>query len=221
VSLASALGEARQRGIHVNSIYCGQSQAREALAWRKLAALGAGEFAAMDHNQSQLAQVTPYDAELGRLSKALNKTYVGYGDGAGLHLANQKAQDDNASANGAQVAAARAGAKASPAYNNEDWDLVDAFAHHRRVEKLPDTVATMSESERAGFLRSRLEERQTLQQRIHDLSGKRDAFLSTPTPSQPTKPAPPMSKPAGGHASMDEALIGTVRKQAQENGYGF
>jgi hypothetical protein len=231
VSLAAALGEARQRGLIVNTIYCGSADKHEALAWRKVAALGAGQFAAIDHNRSALARVTPYDAEMGRLSRALSHTYVGYGDGARGRSAGQLAADEHAAADGPQVAAARAAAKASKAYDNSDWDLVDAYAHHRAVDKLPPDVAVMSESERANYLRARATERQVLQQEISKLSTRRDAYLavgSAPAPPPPTStPAPrahsarPMGKPAATTAVMDDAFVGTVRKQAEANGYGF
>jgi von Willebrand factor type A domain len=246
VTLASALAEARQRGLFVNTIYCGRPDEHDAMEWRRVAALGAGEFASIDHRQSAVARITPYDAELGRLSLELSHTYVGYGDGAGVRRANQAAEDKRAAADGPQVAAARAAAKATRAYDNSDWDVVDAYARHHSVEKLPPEMAAMSDSERAGFVRNKLAAREALQQRIRDLSGKRDAFLSvtsspagatvtrsgTTTPiatgSAPQPPAPatppaksasrPMSKPAGG---MDDAFVGTVRKQAEANGYGF
>src|SRR4051812_25003605 len=185
VSLAAALEEARAHGIHVNTIFCGSDGTRESLAWRKVAAMGAGEFAAVSvlgHHQSQLARATPYDAELGHLSQALSRTYVGYGDGAGARHANQLEQDKRAAGEGPQVAASRAAAKASRAYDNSDWDLVDAAAHHRKVEKLPAEVAAMSETERAGFLRAKMQERQGLQQRITELSRRRDAGLAHTSP---------------------------------------
>jgi hypothetical protein len=227
VSLARALGEARQRGIHVNTIYCGSPVAHESFGWRRVARLGGGEFAAIDHNESQLAQLTPYDAELGRLSQALSGTYVGYGDAAKEHVAKQKAEDANASAAGPQVAASRAEAKASHAYNNDNWDLIDAYAHKKAVDKLPASLAGMSGGEREAFVRGRLEERQELQRRIHELSGKRDAFLAQPAmpmgsapPVATTTPAHHSAKPAK-HRSMDEALVGTVRKQAMDSGLAF
>jgi hypothetical protein len=242
VSLASALGEARRRGILVNTIYCGRPDEREAPAWRKVAALGGGEFAAIDHQKSQLAQATPYDTELGRLSRALTTTYVGYGARGAGHHAVQAAEDERAAAQGPQVAAARAAAKASSAYNNDQWDAVDAFANHKPLGSLPSSLSHMNDGERSAWLKARLAEREELQQRIRTLSSRRDAYLSTPpsgatgappaataTPAPPSAPvavSEPMSKPAkrpkhASPASMDDAFVGTVRKQAIMNGLGL
>jgi hypothetical protein len=230
VTLASALGEARQRGIHVNAIYCGRSEAHDALAWRRVAALGGGEFAAapdlVGHNASPLASTTPYDAELGRLSRALSNTSVAYGVGGAAKQANQRAQDEGAASGGEQVAASRADFKASGAYDNSDWDAVDALAKNKKAP------AGTSESE----LRNKMAERAELQRRIRDLSGKRDAYLSPPvaaaapppattTAARPTATAArPLAKPAH-HSSaareVDDAFVGTVRKQAESSGFGF
>jgi hypothetical protein len=233
VRLASALGEARQRGIHVNAIYCGSPAARESIAWRTVAALGGGAFATIDHNASPLAAKTPYDGELGRLSRALSDTYVSYGSNGAEHRANQNAQDELAAAGGEGVAASRAGFKASGAYDNSGWDAVDAFAKNKKAP------AGTSESE----LRGKLAEREELQRRIRNLSTKRDAYLATPdapaapatasaptaTASAPTATASlpttkPMAKPAHHSApakAMDDAFVGTVRKQATDSGYSF
>src|SRR5262249_27980217 len=77
IPVEQALKEARQRGILVNSIYCGSDSANEALGWRQVATLGNGKYAAIDHNQV-VAIATPMDAELNTLSGELNKTYVAY-----------------------------------------------------------------------------------------------------------------------------------------------
>ena len=65
---------------------------------------------------------------------------------------------------------------------------------------------------------------------IRDLSTKRDAYLSTPvaaapaapaTASAPTATAKPMSKAHHSAVELDDAFVGTVRRQATDSGYSF
>jgi len=193
VSLASALGEARQRNILVNAIFCGREEAREAVAWRRVAALGGGEFAAIDHNRSVLAARSPYDAELTRLSTALSSSYVGYGAHASQRRANQAAEDARAIRDGASVAADRAAAKAAPTYSNADWDVVDAYAAKKKAP-LPTDVAALPDNARESWLRGKLEERQQLRRRIGELATEREQWLATTTPAPRPVGAQPSEK---------------------------
>ena len=64
--------------------------------------------------------------ELAKLNAELNKTYIGYGPQGAAAVARQEAQDKNAVGMSMGSLATRAAAKASAAYDNADWDLVDA-----------------------------------------------------------------------------------------------
>src|SRR5438874_2438893 len=145
IPVERALGEARQKGIFVNAIYCGGDGAYEAAGWRQVASLGSGKYAAIDQNRV-VAINTPMDGELAKLSNELNKTYVGYGAVAKEKAPRQAAMDAAAGSAGAPVAASRAAAKASVLYRNDEWDLVDARAHgkkdvaHMKAEELPEPM---------------------------------------------------------------------------------
>jgi hypothetical protein len=161
IPVERAVADAREKGIFVNSIYCGSDSAGEAVGWRDVAGRGSGQYAAIDQNHV-VAIATPMDGELQRLSGELNKTYVGYGRNGVEAAANQAAQDKNAAASGAPVAAARAAAKATSVYRMDEWDLVDAARHHEKdvkkmaTEELPKPMQTMSpRSVRPSSSRSR------------------------------------------------------------------
>lgn len=180
VNLASALRAARQRGIHVNTIFCGNGSSSEALAWRQAATIGGGEFAAIDHNRSVVAMSSPYDAELSRLSRDLSATYAGAGETAEKRLANMRGQDSLAAKDGTAIAAERAAAKASPAYNNADWDAVDAYHATGRIatSTLPTEIAAQPAPKQRAWVLEQAKQRQTLRARIAELADKRGAFLS-------------------------------------------
>jgi hypothetical protein len=215
ITVERALGEAKQKGIFVNAIYCGGDGAFEAQGWRQVAALGSGKYAAIDQNRV-VAIATPMDGELAKLSNELNKTYVGYGVVAKEKAANQASMDSAAGSSGAPVAASRAAAKASVLYRNDEWDLVDARAHGKKdigrmkAEELPAPMRGMDEKQRAEFLDKKAKERSELQKRIADLSGKRDQFIQTERKKQ-----------AAGPKTFDDAVTGSIRTEAESAGFAF
>lgn len=215
IPVERALGEARQKGIFVNAIYCGGDGAFDAPGWRQVASLGAGKYAAIDQNRV-VAINTPVDRELAELSNALNKTYVGYGAVAKEKVEQQAAMDGLSGAAGAPVAASRAAAKASALYRNDEWDLVDARAHgkkdvaHMKAAELPPPMQRMSADERVQFLDGKARERAALQKRIAELSQKREQLI-----------AAERKKGAAGPKTFDDAVTSSVRTEAEAAGFAF
>ncbi len=215
IPVERALGEARQKGIFVNAIYCGGDSAYEAAGWRQVAALGSGKYAAIDQNRV-VAIATPMDGELAKLSNELNKTYVGYGAVAREKAQKQAAMDSASTAAGAPVAASRAAAKASSMYRNDEWDLVDARAHGKKdvakmkAAELPEPMQRMSEAERDMFLDAKAKERAELQKRIADLSKRRDEYIAVERKKQ-----------AQGPKAFDDAVTSSIRTEAESAGFAF
>jgi hypothetical protein len=216
IPVERALGEARQKGIFVNAIYCGGDSSYEAAGWRQVASLGSGKYAAIDQNRV-VAIATPMDAELAKLSNELNKTYVGYGRVAAEKAKKQAAMDGAAGAAGAPVAASRAAAKASVLYRNDEWDLVDARAHGKKdvakmpTAELPEPMQRMSDKEREQYLDGKAKERAELQKKIAELSKRRDAFIQTERKKQA----------ANGPKAFDDAVTGSIRTEAESAGFAF
>jgi von Willebrand factor type A domain len=216
IPVERAVGDARQKGIFVNAIFCGRDGAYEANGWRQVASIGNGKYAAIDQNRV-VAIATPMDGELAKLSNELNKTYVGYGVVAKEKAAKQASMDSAAGSAGAPVAASRAAAKASSLYRNDEWDLVDARAHGKKdvgrmkAEELPEPMRAMSETERSKFLDAKARERGELQKRIADLSQKRDQFIQAERKKQTKVPT----------AALDDALNSSIRSEAESAGFAF
>jgi hypothetical protein len=214
VAVETAVNEAKEKHIFVNTIYCGYETAGEAVGWRQVATLGGGKFAAIDQNHT-VAIATPMDAELDRLSGELNKTYVAYGVDGGRRAANQAAQDKNAQGAGGSVAASRAIAKSSPLYSNDEWDLVDAKKKGKKIAEMPVTalppaVAAMPAEKREEFVAGKAKEREKIQKQISELNNKREAFIKTERAKK---------KPAG--KDLNDALSGDVREEAVKSGFAF
>jgi hypothetical protein len=173
---------AKELGVHVNSIYCGNPDDADAAGWREVATLGGGRYASIDQNRGTVAIATPFDKELAELSGKLNATYVGYGRLAKAALERQTAQDANA-APAPGAAAARAASKAGGLYENSTWDLVDKSKEAGfdlakvAVEDLPEEMRAMTLDQRKAFVESKRNERAAIQAKIHDLDERRSAAI--------------------------------------------
>lgn len=211
------VGNARQKNIFVNTIYCGSPSNGEAIGWQHVASKGAGKYAAIDQNRI-VAIATPMDNDLQKLNEELNGTYIAYGAGGEGKKMNQAAQDKNAAAASPMAAATRSSAKAKGVYRNDDWDLVDARKHGRvgdlsrmSADELPAEMRGMNEKERVAFVEEKAKKRAELQQKIDETSKKRDAFIVEAR----KKAAKPSS------ASFDDAVMGAVKTEAEASGFAF
>lgn len=177
--------DSADKGIIVNAIYCGDTDYVTATpTWREMAKIGTGRYMEIAATGGAIAIATPFDKELGDLSAQLNTTYVAYGRRAAVFAANQVAQDSNATAvGGTVVAAQRAAAKSSAVYNNAHWDLVDASKcpdfkwEAINKEDLPADLQTLSVDQRREYVDKKSAERAEIQQKIRDLSAKREAVV--------------------------------------------
>lgn len=127
-SFENSILKAKEDGVTVNTIFCGNRQLGIETLWQKGALLGDGEYMALDHNRDIVHIATPYDDIIIKLNGQLNNTYIGYGKQYRFKMENQRAQDANAMAAQEVVAVKRAVSKSSSFYNNKSWDLVDAAA---------------------------------------------------------------------------------------------
>jgi hypothetical protein len=182
--------------------------------WAKVAELGRGKFASIDHNHI-VAIATPMDKELAKLSDELNQTYVAYGAEGDEKAANQRRQDSNAATMGGAATASRAVAKASKLYRSDDWDLVAAQEAGKDVARMPAAVLPapmreMKPADRKAFVDKKAKERTAIQGRIAELSKQRDAYVATERKKSAAKPA-----------GLDDALSGAIHSQGEAAGLKF
>lgn len=208
VRAATAVRNARKRGIFVNAIFCGSERSGVARSWQAVARGGRGVFAAIDHNHGTVMVATPYDAKINALSAKLNRTYVAYGRKGRAARANQARQDKNALRTHSAAAASRAKAKASAVYRADNWDLVDARRAGKlakiKKEELPAVMQAMSVPERKAYLDKKEKERKQLKAQIRELSKKRDTYAAAEKAKQ--------GKSEG--AAFDHAVKRAIRVQA-------
>lgn len=76
VPYIKAVAKAKQNGIIVNTIFCGDRSTGIALKWANGAKIGYGKYFNIDPNQEVLRIDTPYDDDIVDLGNQLNDTYI-------------------------------------------------------------------------------------------------------------------------------------------------
>jgi hypothetical protein len=215
LKLKAVAESAVRKGIIINTIYCGSPLDGDAPAWREFARLGEGRFAAIDQNRGIVTIATPHDKELADLSGKLNKTYCFAGKDGKELAENQQKQDDNALRLGAATAASRATSKAGGLYRFGGQDLVERLRQDPKfdvkkiaVEELPPELRKLKPDEREKHLRKLAAERAAIQERITELSDKRDSYIREEL----------KKRPDAALRAFDEAVRGTLRDQARAKG---
>ncbi|MFG6688018.1 VWA domain-containing protein [Mariniflexile sp. HNIBRBA6329] len=130
---------AKEKGVTINTIFCGDYNQGISTSWKDGAALTQGDYMAINQNQTTVHVVSPYDDEILILNQRLNKTYVIYGKVGKQKMALQAEQDTNAETYSKANAVSRTVSKSSHLYKNDTWDLVDAVELKKiSVEALKD-----------------------------------------------------------------------------------
>lgn len=215
VDYRAACGEAIRGGIVVNTIFCGPREEGVRTGWKEGADLADGQYAAIDADNAPPPPPAPQDAEIARLGRELNATYVAYGRQGADGKRRQEAQDANAAAVGGAFMAERAAAKAAPMYDSSAWDLVDAEKkglvrlEELAEDELPREMKGMSAAQRKEYVASMQKKREEMRKKVSALNAERERFLRERQKSQAA---------AGG---LDEAVISALRRQAEQKGYVF
>ena len=213
VSYQSAIAEAQERGIVVNTIYCGDADDPVRQGWVSGASLAGGRSLNIDHNRAIMHIAAPQDADIARLGAKLNDTYIGYGRMGMANEARQMAQDSNAHKSGSMVA--RSVSKASMAYSNAHWDLLDGLRDGKVAlesmdeGELPGEMRTMSTEERKEYVEGKQAERKELQAKIRELSVERDKFIAEKRKAMGE----------AGKDTLDAAMIEVITTLAKDKGF--
>lgn len=213
VAYRSAIADARERGIIVNTIYCGGADDAVHQGWRDGALAAGGRSLHIDHNQAIVHIAAPQDADIAQLGARLNETYLGYGDLGMANEMRQVAQDGNAHMSGSMVA--RSVSKASSVYSNPEWDLLDGLESGTVTwdklakDDMPQEVRDMSTGERKAYVEGKRKERAELQVKIRDLNLEREKFL--------TAKRAEMGDAAGN--TLDAAILDVLGDLAEGKGY--
>jgi Mg-chelatase subunit ChlD len=220
VRYPAIVAAARQKGIVVNTVQCGQVAAT-AEPWNAIASLGGGDFLQVEQAGGAVAFESPYDAEIAALSARLDATRLYFGNAEekarmrGKVAATEKLQE------GASVASlARRGVFNAAAGGREnllgDKELVSAVASGEVAldeldkDDLPEAMQAMAPAEQEAHVAKLAEERANIQQRISELADERNGYL-----------ARKVEEAGGLDDSLDRKLYDVVSRQAAEAGLEY
>lgn len=208
VGYQGAVKRAIEKGIIVNTIFCGHEQQGISSGWKQGALLADGRYSFIDSNRKVAHVAAPQDAELAALGQKLNRTYIGYGSKGAEAKKRQAEQDQAAGRAGQGAGVQRALAKAKVQYKAEDWDLVDATGGGKSMSAvapaaLPAELRDMDEAERQQFVEEKAQERKQIRSRMAKLEAERRKYVATQAPAT-----------AAGEATFDDAIVDTLQEQA-------
>jgi hypothetical protein len=217
VDYRESIAAAHARGITVNTIFCGPEAEGAATGWKDGAVLADGRYMSIDQNRLVVHVDAPQDAEIAALGAKMNETYIPYGAFGRASYERQSTQDANAMRVKQGAMISRSMSKASAAYDNSGWDLIDAInnrgADLKKIDakELPEGMRTMSEAEREKYVAEKAKEREQIRKRIQELTASRTRFVT----------AEMKKRNDAGAETLDKAMIEAIHESANRRGFTF
>ena len=181
-----ACTEAKNKGVIVNTIYCGDKMQGIREHWNLAGECGNGSYTNINQNAKEEEIPTPYDSLIYTLNDKLNGTYIAYGY-AGRSSQAKQAQMDVANTTMSKSAGLKRIKTKSNAgvYNNAQWDLVDAKDKGgdlalEKIDKkeLPDSLKNKTTEELKKVVEEKSKERSAVNAEITNLNKQRDAYIA-------------------------------------------
>ena len=211
INYKDAAANAKENGVVVNTIFCGDYRHGIDSYWKDGAQLTYGDYMAINQNQQTVYVPSPYDDVIIQLNIKLNNTYVPYGTRGEMKKAMQNEQDSNAEEYSKANAVSRTVSKGSHLYTNSTWDLVDAekeadFSYEKlKKEELPQELKGKSTSEIKKYLETKRSEREAIQKEIMELNEQRRKYIAE------------HSKETNN--GLENAMVEAIKKQAKKKNY--
>jgi hypothetical protein len=187
IHYTQSCGEAKKKGVIVNTIYCGPKEMGIREHWNLNGECGNGSFTNIDQNAKEEDIPTPYDSTLVALNNKLNGTYLTYGWSGVTSQAKQTRVDNLNMSLGKREMAKRSAVKAkSQLYNNATWDMVDAykadtvnFINKVDLRTLPDSLKNKSREELEAVVEQKNAERGAIQTEMLKINSQREAYINS------------------------------------------
>jgi Mg-chelatase subunit ChlD len=217
VPYAESVAVAREKGIAVNAIQCGEDAGTTA-HWQRIAQLGEGQYFRVDQAGGAVAIATPFDRKLAELSAKLDETRLYYGTAEDKEKQARKeaATDKLHTGSTLESRARRAAFNATEAGKSNllgDKELVDDVASGRvdlsaiEPAALPAPLQSMAPDEQQALIEETAELRKALTGEIQTLAAERDAYLKRQ-----------VAERGGAKDSLDHQIYGAIREQAKAKG---
>jgi hypothetical protein len=207
---------AKEKGIVVNTIYCGDYDRGISEGWKLGATATNGSYMSIEQDRKTVYIETPYDDKIAALNDQLNSTYISYGAEGEYKKNNQIKQDKNASGYGNANVVNRIVSKTSGVYISQSWDLVDASKQKEfeisklKESELPAELKGKTEEQKKEYVKLKTQEREAVIGQIGVLNAKRSVYIAEKTKEMGT-----------ADLSLDAAMIKAIRAIATEKNFVF
>ncbi len=180
-----ACAEAKQKGVIVNTIYCGDRMQGIKEHWNLNAECGNGSYTNINQDATIEDIPTPYDSVMFSLNNKLNGTYISYGYNGAASSAAQESVDKMNYQMNKSVELKRVAVKGKAAlYKNATWDAVDAsiadsnFYAKVDMKTLPDNLKNKSRKEVQKIVKEKTAERTLIQKQIEKVNTQRETYIT-------------------------------------------
>ncbi len=216
ISFATACERARQKGIIVNTIFCGNAQEGINTSWQAGALAAKGDYFSIDQDAITMQVASPYDAELAQLNAGLNANGIYYGEQGTYNWLNNSLQDKNAEGLGSSSCNSRVKYKAENGYVNSSWDLTEVETVKLdsvlgKVDRmtLPDKYRGLDGAGLKGVVTRQRALKEVDRARIALLMRQREEFVAE------------HNRKAGITNELENAVLGSLERVAVAKGFKF
>jgi len=185
IQYTKSCNDAKQKGVIVNTIYCGDKMQGIKEHWNLAGECGNGSFTNINQDAKMEEIPTPYDTMIYVMNTKLNNTYITYGYAGATYKAKQEKMDVANSSLSKTAGLKRIAAKGnSAAYYNATWDLVDAAKDNDGIidkldiKTLPDSLQNKTRTQIKAFVNEKSKERGDIQQQIATLNTQRENYIN-------------------------------------------
>lgn len=153
ISYKTACGIAKEKGVFINTIYCGDRSIGLKENWELAAVCGNGVFTTISQDSKDIIIPTPYDSAIIALKKSFNNTYTPYEETGISGFAAMNNYDTSAIYNlsdPSKISSYNVVKTNTSLFDYSGWDLVDAFDKDSSIIKnvnmgfLSDSLKNMS-----------------------------------------------------------------------------
>jgi len=220
VQYPAIVAAAREKGIVVNTIQCGEDSVTVE-PWSAIAHLGGGDFLQVEQSGGAVAFDSPFDAQIAELSAKLDATRLYFGsEDEKARMRDKVAATDKLHDGASPATLARRGV-----FNAGDGGRANLLGEKELVsavvtgavsldeidnEALPEELRPMAPAEQAEHVAKLARERADIQRQIVALADDRNAYIEKKV------------EEAGGlDDSLDQKLYDVVSRQAAEAGLEY
>ncbi len=208
--------KAKEKGVVVNTIFCGDYLEGINTFWQTGATLTGGQYLNIDSDATITHISTPFDSLIMDNNTRLNDTYISYGDFGSIKKEKQIREDTNALIYGLANASKRVLSKSGNGYFNSKWDVVDAYIADSTLNidnltNLPEEMQSLTTIQKRDYIKKKKDKRDEIKSELAQLKRKRQEYVTN-------------FKKENNNSEenqLNDVVIGSIVNQMKSKGYSF